>query len=244
MEINHLSSLLSCFDPRVRETLLDLYRDCLRVDPQVRRQVASQKKGAAIEGDSGFYADMREAYMPVTPDMGLLLYQLVRMTRARSIVEYGGSFGVSTIFLAAGLRDNGGGRLLSTELFAHKAERARHHLQRAGLDDLVEIRVGDARVSLASAVPPRIDLLLLDGAKSDYLPLLQLLAPRLPEGALVCADNSDMAGAGAFMDHLAVPAHGYVRSALFSNALGQYHGHLIALRSKGGATVENGPAQE
>lgn len=80
-------------------------------------------------------------------------------------MEFGTSFGVSTLHLAAALRDNGGGRVISTEFEPTKVARARANLCAAGLHDLVEIRVGDALETLARDLPEEIDLVLLDGAK-------------------------------------------------------------------------------
>jgi predicted O-methyltransferase YrrM len=120
-----------------------------------------------------------------------LLYLLARATRARNIVEFGTSFGISTIHLAAALRENGGGRLISSEFEPTKVVRAREHLVEAGLDDLVEIREGDALQSLSVDLPDGIDLVLLDGAKALYGDVLDLVSDRLRPGALIVADNAD-----------------------------------------------------
>jgi len=132
----------------------------------------------------------------VSPDTGRLLYLLARSSGARSIVEFGTSFGISSIHLAAALRDNGGGRLVTTEFEPGKLQRAAAHLREAGLDDLVdlragEIRVGDALETLAVDLPDTIDLVLLDGAKVLYDEVLELLHERLRPGAVVIADNAD-----------------------------------------------------
>jgi predicted O-methyltransferase YrrM len=137
------------------------------------------------------YGQLKDFALPVSRETGRLLYQLVRATGARQLVEFGTSFGLSTLHLAAALRDNGGGRLITTEFEPAKAERARAHLQAVGLDDLVEIRIGDALQTLASDLPERIDLLLLDGAKGLYPDVLSLVEARLRTGAFVVADNAD-----------------------------------------------------
>jgi predicted O-methyltransferase YrrM len=56
---------------------------------------------------------------------GRLLYSLVRSTGARSIVEFGTSFGLSTLYLAAALKDTGGGQIIGSEFEATKIARAR-----------------------------------------------------------------------------------------------------------------------
>ena len=88
-------------------------------------------------------------------------------------------------------KDNGGGRLISTEFEPSKIAKARANFTAAGLSDLVEVREGDALETLASDLPEQIDLVLLDGAKSLYPPVLALLEKRLRAGALIVADNAD-----------------------------------------------------
>src|SRR4249919_1762552 len=61
---------------------------------------------------------LSDVYMPVAPEAGRLLYSLVRATRPQTVVEFGMSLGLSGIHLAAALRDNGSGRLITTELSA------------------------------------------------------------------------------------------------------------------------------
>src|SRR5437763_6673873 len=63
---------------------------------------------------------MSEFYIPVTPEAGRLLYALVSATRPATVVEFGMSFGISAIHLAAAVRDNGTGRVVTTELSATK----------------------------------------------------------------------------------------------------------------------------
>lgn len=137
------------------------------------------------------YGQMKEFHLAVSQETGTLLYMLARAAKARSIIEFGTSFGISTLHLAAALRDNGGGRLISTEFEPSKIERARANFIAAGLSDLVEVREGDALETLASDLPEQIDLVLLDGAKSLYPPVLALLERRLRAGALIVADNAD-----------------------------------------------------
>jgi predicted O-methyltransferase YrrM len=137
------------------------------------------------------YGQMKEFHLAVSRETGTLLYMLARAAGARSIIEFGTSFGISTLHLAAALRDNGGGRLISTEFEPSKIAKARTNFTAAGLSDLVEVREGDALETLASDLPEQIDLVLLDGAKSLYPPVLALLEKRLRAGALIVADNAD-----------------------------------------------------
>ncbi len=138
-----------------------------------------------------FYLRAKDAHLAVSRETGKLLYLLARAIGAHSIVEFGTSFGISTLHLAAALRDNGGGHLISTEFEPSKVARSRDMLASAGLWDLVEIREGDAVETLANNLPDTIDLVLLDGAKVLYPRILSLLEPHLRAGALVLADNAD-----------------------------------------------------
>lgn len=137
------------------------------------------------------YGRLKDLWLPVSRETGALLYMLARSARAKSIIEFGTSFGISTLHLAAALRDNGGGHLITSEFEPSKVARAREHLTRAGLIDLVEIREGDALKTLSTDLPETIDLLLLDGAKALYLDILELVESRLRPGALIIADNAD-----------------------------------------------------
>ncbi|MGV7242486.1 O-methyltransferase [Caballeronia sp. M23-90] len=138
-----------------------------------------------------FYTRAKEFHLAVSRKTGALLYMYARMTKARSVVEFGTSFGVSTLHLAAALRDNGGGALISAEFEPSKVAAARRNIESAGLSDLVEVREGDALETLADGLPESIDLVLLDGAKALYPGVLALLEPRLHAGSVLVADNAD-----------------------------------------------------
>ncbi len=112
--------------------------------------------------------------MPVDRDAGRFLYSLIRSQGSRLVVEFGTSFGISAIHLAAALRDLGGGRIITTEMHAGKVATARQNLADAGLADLVEVREGDALQTLAD-LPGQVDLLFLDGWKDLCLPVLKLI---------------------------------------------------------------------
>ncbi|TPK35338.1 O-methyltransferase [Mesorhizobium sp. B2-5-4] len=155
-----------------------------------------------------FYGSIKDLWLAVSPETGTLLYMLARSTGARIIVEFGTSFGISTLYLAAALRDNGGGRLITTEFESSKVMRAKANLREGGLIDLVEIREGDALETLSADLPDTIDLLLLDGAKALYPEILGLVESRLRPGALVIADNADFAP--DYLERMRSPAGGYM----------------------------------
>lgn len=154
------------------------------------------------------YSRLKAFPLPVSRETGALLYMLARSSGARAIVEFGTSFAISTLHLAAALRDNGGGRLISSEFEPSKVVRARANLTAGGLSDLVEIREGDALTTLRTGLPDAIDLVLLDGAKALYPDILSLLESRLRPGALVVADNAD--DSPDYLAYVRSPANGYM----------------------------------
>ncbi|MGO6967063.1 O-methyltransferase [Rhizobium leguminosarum] len=154
------------------------------------------------------YGRLKDLWLPVSREAGVLLYMLARSSRARTIVEFGTSFGISTLHLAAALRDNGGGRLITSEFEPSKLARARANLTAGGLIDLVEIREGDALDTLSKDLPETIDLLFLDGAKALYRDILELVEDRLRPGTLIIADNADLCP--EYLARVRSPAAGYL----------------------------------
>jgi len=148
-------------------------------------------------------------YIPISPEAGRLLYVLTRAIRPRTVVEFGTSFGVSTLFLAAAVTDNGSGQVVTTELSEQKAAAARASLDAAGVGEAVTILVGDALETLSGVSAP-IELVLLDGWKDLCVPVLRLLEPKLAPGALVAADDITHATMADYLDYVRNPARGYV----------------------------------
>lgn len=169
-----------------------------------RGEALMRSKSGHVE----LYTQLKDFPLPVSRETGVLLYMLARSCEARRIVEFGTSFGISTLFLAAALRDNGGGRLITTEFEPSKIARAKHHLAEGGLLDLVEIREGDALQTLGADLPEAIDLVLLDGAKPLYRDVLDLLESKLSPGAFIVADNADHCP--DYLGYVRAPGNGYL----------------------------------
>lgn len=148
-------------------------------------------------------------YLPVTPEAGNLLYALVRASRPSTVVEFGMSLGISAIHLASAVRDNGTGRVVTTELSAVKVAKAKETFAETGLDDLITVLEGDALTTLADVDGP-VQFVLLDGWKELYLPVTKLLEPKLSSGALIVADNTSMDDTKPYLEHVRDPANGYV----------------------------------
>ena len=134
-------------------------------------------------------------------------YQLCRAIDARRIVEIGTSYGVSTLYLAAAVRDNvraaggGSGVVIGTEYEPEKARAAREHFKQTGLSNFVDLREGDLRDTLRSIDGP-FDFMLVDIWIPMSRPALELVAPHLRPGAIVICDNTEQHRA-AYADYFA-----------------------------------------
>jgi predicted O-methyltransferase YrrM len=162
-------------------------------------------------------AMLKNMYIPVSRQEGRALYAMTRGTGAQRVVEFGTSYGISTVYLAAGVRDNGGGRVYTTEIEPSKCHAAAANLRRAGLDVVTEILEGDALQTLQRVEGP-LDLVFLDGWKDLYLPVFELLVPRLRPRALIIADNVNLADTRPYLSHVRARAD-FVSTLLPGNRL-------------------------
>ena len=196
-------------DPRVVTALDRMYAGAAG-DGAARRRARGTATAWPRAMTAQEHADAAaEIYMPVSATSGRLLYTLVRAARPALVVEFGTSFGISTLHLAAAVRDNGTGRVITTELSAAKARAARETFAATGLDDVITLLAGDARETLAD-LPASPGVVLLDGWKDLCLPILRLLEPSLESGALVVADDIDQQDLEPYLDYVRTPDSGYV----------------------------------
>ena len=187
-----MSSLLD--EPKVASVLAELHALSNRQSRSLRLFAVARRLGARL----GLRVDLdkpavrrmlSDKLVALDPDKARLCYLLCRAMRARRVVEVGTSFGVSTIYLAAAVRENGGnGIVIGTEWESAKAAAARDNLRRAGLADAVDIREGDIRDTLRDAGGP-VDFVLMDVWAPMAKPALDLLMPQLRSGAMLLCDN-------------------------------------------------------
>ena len=194
----------SLSSPQVARLLETLHAEADRIDPPLL---------AAAEGKDGTEraALLDRAFIPVDEAAGRFLYALVRGAAPGTVVEFGTSFGISTIYMAAAAQDRGEGRVITTELHSGKAETAARHFAQAGLTDRIDLRIGDALETLQD-VKDGVAVVFLDGWKNLYLPVLQLLEPALRPGALVVADDLDLfpEQLKPYLAYVRDRSHGYV----------------------------------
>lgn len=205
-----MSSVLA--DPRLEAQLDELHARSAAQDGAVGEHF--QRRAAARELSwDGFDAEshrfMADKLVALERPKAEFCYLACRALGARRVVEVGTSLGVSTMYLAAAVRDNGGGVVIGTEYEAAKAAAARGNFAAAGLTDVIELREGDLRETLKSLTGP-VDFVLMDIWTEMARPALELIAPHLRPGAVVCADNtiSSGRGYGAYFDFVNHPANG------------------------------------
>jgi predicted O-methyltransferase YrrM len=208
------SKMTTLTTPPLSTLLARLFADAQATDATLEQKAATlspEERAKLMTSATDYqvlYSRLKDFHLAVSRVTGTLLYMLVRATGARSIIEFGTSFGISTLHLAAALKDNGGGRLIGTEFEHSKVVHARENIAAAGLSNLVEIREGDALQSLAHDLPDTIDFVLLDGAKALYPSVLSLVETRLRAAALVVADNADYCP--EYLARVRSPAGGYL----------------------------------
>jgi predicted O-methyltransferase YrrM len=175
-----------------------------------------------LKEGSGQHPMFRDVYSAVTEERGALLYLVARAIEAKRVIEFGSSFGISTIYLATAVRDNAGpysgravGCVIGSEMEPHKCEVATRNLQAAGLAGLTRILPGDALETLRTVDAP-VDLVFLDGRKDLYLPVLKLLKPKLRPGAVILSDNirSFKRDVAPFLEYVQSGTNGFASSTV------------------------------
>lgn len=154
------------------------------------------------EDGKKFLADKMIA---LDPEKAALCYLLCRSLNARRVVEAGTSYGVSTIYLAAAVRDNLAGTddcgvVYGTEHEPGKVASAQANLAEAGVEQYADVLSGDLRETLQNVQGP-IDFMLVDIWIPMAAPALTIVEPKLRPGALVVCDNV-VSGAAEYREYL------------------------------------------
>jgi predicted O-methyltransferase YrrM len=198
--------------PRLDTVLRRLFAAAAK-DDDISPPALPAGRSSWAEATAAELSDAREDYyIPISAEAGNLLYALARAIRPVTVVEFGTSYGISTLYLAAAVTDNGAGHVFTTELSSKKVAAARANLDEAGVGHAVTILSGDALQTLTD-VPAPIQLALLDGWKDLCLPVLRLLEPKLAPGALIAADDITHATLAPYLEYVRDPANGYVTVA-------------------------------
>lgn len=165
--------------------------------------------------DSASRAFWRDKFVALDRDKAEFVYLLCRATGARRVIEAGTSFGVSTLYLAAAVRDNGGGLVTTCDIEEAKAAVARGHFTEAGLGEQIEVRVGDIRETLVGLDEP-VDMLLLDIWAPIAGDVAALVGPHLRTGGTIVADNTVVRRSlySRLFEFLEEPASGFTTQTL------------------------------
>ena len=156
--------------------------------------------------------DFENAYLPISRAQGQDIRTLIIENNSKTIIEFGTSFGISTIYLADAARQTSG-KVITTELLENKAYKATQNIKDAGLSNYVDVRIGDAMETLKAYTKP-IDFLFLDGWKDLYLPLFKMLEPHFHKNTLIYADNMDMGGTQNYADYVLGKSNTYTTESI------------------------------
>jgi predicted O-methyltransferase YrrM len=176
-------------DPQLDGLLTGLHQASKAQDEAIERYFFHERTGPWNGMEPRDYAFMADKLEALHQDKAEFCYILCRAIGARRIFEAGTSFGVSTLYLAAAVRDNGGGVVFGAEYEPDKVRRARANFEAAGLASFIDLREGDV-VAAAEQFAAPIDFLLFDIWGHMVGPLLPILLPRLRPGAIICTDGA------------------------------------------------------
>ncbi len=181
-------------DPKLKALLDRLHAQSDTQVDETDAYFARREQEVAIDQenfyDDDMYRFLSDKMVALDRDKAEYCYLLCRSLRARRVVEAGTSFGVSTLYLAAAVRDNQveNGVVIGTEYEPRKVEVARANFKEAGLSEFVELREGDLRETLQEVGGP-VDFMLVD-IWEVALPALELVSSSLRPGAIVACDNT------------------------------------------------------
>lgn len=189
---------------QLEATLTNLYKDAKK------DRLKMAKRLAMLSFKPLQPKDFKDVYLSISKKEGAYLKELIQRNKLKNIVEFGTSFGISTLFLAQGVHTTAG-RIITTELLASKAQKAKANFKAAGVHESIEVRIGDAMDTLKNHKEP-IDLLVLDGWKNLYLPLFQMLEPNFHNNSYIYVDNAEMAETKVFLQTIGMQQKYHMQS--------------------------------
>lgn len=142
------------------------------------------------EGQNAKQLEVDEFLLAVGPDVGRFIHSLILAKKPKRILEVGTSYGYSTLFLADAARKVGA-KVTTMEIAENKLQYAKKQIEKAGLLDVVEFRLGDAIANI-EADTGLFDLALIDIWKTFYVTAFEALYPKLSAEGIVLSDNMIM----------------------------------------------------
>ncbi|CAG2532506.1 Predicted O-methyltransferase YrrM [Maribacter dokdonensis] len=179
---------------KIAATLANLYEDAKYDDIRIMKALTKSILGPLRP------IHFKDTYLAISKKQGEDIVHLIKENRIKTVVEFGSSFGIFTLYLAEGILETNGS-IVTTELIDSKAKKAIENFKNAGVDHLIELRIGDAMETLKGYAEP-IDLLFLDGWKDLYLSLFQMLEPNFHSKTIVYVDNAEMHDTKRFLKEI------------------------------------------
>ena len=190
-------------DPRIRLQVLDIDGKT-RIEKKLKLSQLQRKPGNVqrVIQEVDKLCREKTVYM-IGPKKAKRLAELVRKKKPKVVVECGTAIGYSGLWIARELKAAGRGKLITIEIDADRAKQAQANFERAGLADVIEVRIGDAR-QLTSKIEGTVDFLFIDCNYSNYYPCFRGIENRLAAGAVVVADNVGIGASGMkdYLDHV------------------------------------------
>lgn len=207
-------------DPQAEAVLERLYTDALKqwtkmIPHFIPKIFKLLGKGIDWKDEDASYYD--DKYIPIVPQQGSFLYMQAIALNAKNILEFGTSYGISTIYLGLAAKANGG-KVISTEYLPHKVKAARKNIEEAGLSDYVTILEGDARETLQD-LSIEWDMVLLDGWPDLVYPIFKIIEPNLKNRAVIMVDDIDgyQPSMQNYLDYIRNPENGYISTTIKPN---------------------------
>lgn len=124
----------------------------------------------------------------VSPDLGKLLYILIKIVKAKNVLEIGTLAGYSSIWMARALPDDG--KLTTLEISKEHAETAKQNFKNAGLDNKIDLFFGSAMEFLDKLKYEKFDMCFIDADKTGYPEYYDKVLSMINRGGIIAADNA------------------------------------------------------
>lgn len=201
-----MESSSALIDPKVRQLIDTLYL----TESRKRTMVASNKCAHPQANNIADCSEQRQ----IDRNLGNLIYALVRRVKPKTVLEMGNTLSLSTLFLAAGVKDNGFGKIIRSQPSAQQHNETLTHLHLAQLTEVVEWHKPDVTQRSQAHDLNNIDFLLMNGEENDCKDLLQQIEPVMAAKCVIVTDNTDSQKAQSYLDYIRDPHNGYISCAL------------------------------
>jgi predicted O-methyltransferase YrrM len=124
----------------------------------------------------------------ISPDSGKLLYMLIKMLKAKRVLEIGALAGYSTIWMARALPEDG--KVITLEISEKHAEEAKANYKKAGLENKINLLFGSALDSLDKLQKEKFDFVFIDADKENSSNYFDKVIGCMNKGGIIACDNT------------------------------------------------------